>query len=163
MLRPQTVGDRGSRRLEGTWPHRLPHGAAPLRGRSARRRRPTLHVFAEGCNSGTPLNMTQRASVQVRGGAARLPPRATQRVSDRNSGAATRLGRYTKTTRRLHDARHGTATLLTAAGVAPRVVMQVLGHSQIAVPMNVYAHVVQDTQRKAVSHMDRLLRSRPRA
>ncbi|MFB7589313.1 tyrosine-type recombinase/integrase [Streptomyces sp. NPDC056169] len=64
---------------------------------------------------------------------------------------------------RLHDARHGTATLLTAAGVAPRVVMEILGHSQIAVTMNVYAHVVQDTQREAVSHMDRLLRRRPRS
>ncbi len=61
---------------------------------------------------------------------------------------------------RLHDARHSTATLLTAAGVAPRVVMEILGHSQIAVTMNVYTHVVQDTQREAVSHMDRLLRRR---
>src|SRR4029079_12032661 len=62
---------------------------------------------------------------------------------------------------RLHDARHGCATLLTAAGVAPRVVMEILGHSQIAVTMNVYTHVLQDTQREAVSHMDRLLRRRP--
>ncbi|MGI5449574.1 tyrosine-type recombinase/integrase [Streptomyces sp. CA-243310] len=61
---------------------------------------------------------------------------------------------------RLHDARHGTATLLTAAGVLPRVVMEILGHSQIAVTMNVYAHVVQDTQREAIGHMDRLLRQR---
>ncbi len=59
---------------------------------------------------------------------------------------------------RLHDARHGCATLLTAAGVAPRVVMEILGHSQIAVTMNIYAHVVQDTQREAVSHLDRMLR-----
>ncbi|MEU7551711.1 site-specific integrase [Streptomyces sp. NPDC044571] len=62
---------------------------------------------------------------------------------------------------RLHDARHGTATLLTAAGVAPRVVMEILGHSQISVTMNVYTHVVQDTQRQAMSHMDQLLRKRP--
>lgn len=61
---------------------------------------------------------------------------------------------------RLHDARHGTETLPTAAGVAPRVVMEVLGHSQIAVTMNVCTHVEQDTQREAVSHMDRLLRRR---
>ncbi|MBP2581828.1 integrase [Streptomyces sp. PvR006] len=40
--------------------------------------------------------------------------------------------------------------------------MEILGHSQIAVTMNVYTHVVQDTQREAVSHMDRLLRIRPR-
>ncbi|MEU9214259.1 hypothetical protein AB0D27_41855 [Streptomyces sp. NPDC048415] len=44
--------------------------------------------------------------------------------------------------------------------MAPRVVMEILGHSQIAVTMNVYAHVVQDTQREAVSHMDRLLTRR---
>ncbi|MEV0118529.1 site-specific integrase [Streptomyces sp. NPDC050844] len=61
---------------------------------------------------------------------------------------------------RLHDARHGCATLLTAAGVAPRVVMEILGHSQIAVTMNVYTHVVQDTQREAISHMDRMLKRR---
>jgi integrase len=60
---------------------------------------------------------------------------------------------------RLHDARHGTATLLTA-GVAPRVVMEILGHSQISITMDVYTHVVQDTQREAMSHMDPLLRKR---
>jgi integrase len=52
------------------------------------------------------------------------------------------------------------ATLLTAAGVAPRVVMEILGHSQISITMDVYTHVVQDTQREAVSHMDRLLKRR---
>ncbi|MEV8527483.1 site-specific integrase [Streptomyces sp. NPDC052000] len=62
---------------------------------------------------------------------------------------------------RLHDARRGCATLLTAAGVAPRVVMEILGHSQISLTMDVYTHVVQDTQREAISHMDRLLRRRP--
>ncbi|SES23049.1 tyrosine-type recombinase/integrase [Streptomyces qinglanensis] len=62
---------------------------------------------------------------------------------------------------RLHDARHGCATLLVAAGVAPRVVMEILGHSQISITMDVYTHVVQDTQREAISHMDRLLRRRP--
>ncbi|WP_406837105.1 tyrosine-type recombinase/integrase [Streptomyces sp. AHU1] len=47
-----------------------------------------------------------------------------------------------------HHARHGCASLLTAADVAPHVMMEILGHSQIAVTMNVYAHVVQDTQRE---------------
>ncbi|WP_436777849.1 tyrosine-type recombinase/integrase [Yinghuangia sp. YIM S09857] len=59
---------------------------------------------------------------------------------------------------RLHDARHGCATLLTAAGVPPRVVMEILGHSQISITMDVYTHVVQDTQREAISHMDRMLK-----
>ncbi|MEW1634486.1 site-specific integrase [Streptomyces sp. NPDC093801] len=59
---------------------------------------------------------------------------------------------------RLHDARHGCATLLTAAGVAPRVIMEILGHSQISITMDVYTHVVDDTKREAISHMDRMLR-----
>jgi len=58
---------------------------------------------------------------------------------------------------RLHDARHGCASFLAAAGVPPRVVMEILGHSQIAVTMNVYAHVAQDAQREALRHIDRLL------
>ncbi len=35
--------------------------------------------------------------------------------------------------------------------------MEILGHSQISITMDVYTHVVQDTQREAMSHMDRLL------
>ncbi|MDP9609133.1 integrase [Streptomyces demainii] len=38
---------------------------------------------------------------------------------------------------RLHDTRHGCASLLFAASAAPRVVMEILGHPQIAVTMNV--------------------------
>jgi integrase len=50
------------------------------------------------------------------------------------------------------------ATLLTSQGVPPRVVMEILGHSQIGVTMNVYAHAVQNTQREALATMDRLLK-----
>ncbi|MFD7920533.1 tyrosine-type recombinase/integrase [Streptomyces sp. NPDC059740] len=63
---------------------------------------------------------------------------------------------------RLHDTRHGCATLLFAAGVAPRVVMEILGHSQIAVTMNIYTHVSDDSRREAMGHMDRLLQRRRR-
>jgi integrase len=62
---------------------------------------------------------------------------------------------------RLHDARHGTATLFTAAGEVPGVVTEILGHSQISIITDVYTHVVQDTQREAISHMVRLLNRRP--
>lgn len=58
---------------------------------------------------------------------------------------------------RLHDARHGCATLLFAAGVPARVVMEILGHSQISVTMNIYTHVSDETRREAMGHMDRLL------
>lgn len=38
--------------------------------------------------------------------------------------------------------------------------MEILGHSPISITMDVYTHVVQDTQRDAISHMDRLLKRR---
>ncbi|WUQ25215.1 tyrosine-type recombinase/integrase [Streptomyces sp. NBC_00236] len=82
----------------------------------------------------------------------------SNRAASSSRRARVRPGRYF----RLHDARHGPATLFTAAGVAPRVVMEILGHSQTSITMDVYTHVVQDTQREAMSHRDRLLRSRRR-
>lgn len=45
------------------------------------------------------------------------------------------------------------ATLLTAAGVPPRLVMEILGHSQVA---------VTSSRTSGVSHLDRMLkRQRP--
>ncbi len=43
---------------------------------------------------------------------------------------------------RLHDARHTTATLLLEQGVDARVVMEILGHSQITLTQNTYQHVM---------------------
>jgi integrase len=43
---------------------------------------------------------------------------------------------------RFHDLRHTCATLLLERGVSPRVVMDILGHSQIALTMNIYGHVM---------------------
>jgi integrase len=37
-------------------------------------------------------------------------------------------------------------TLLLARGVSPRVVMDIIGHSQIAVTMNIYGHVLPTMQ-----------------
>lgn len=58
---------------------------------------------------------------------------------------------------RFHDLRHGAATLLLAQGVHPRTVMETLGHSTIAVTMNVYSHVVPALQREAADRLDAVL------
>lgn len=57
---------------------------------------------------------------------------------------------------RFHDLRHTCATLLLSRGVSPRMVMDVLDHSQIAVTMNVYGHVIP-AQQEAAGHMDAAL------
>lgn len=51
---------------------------------------------------------------------------------------------------RLHDLRHACATFLLASGASARTVMNLLGHSQIALTMNTYAHVLPEIERAAV-------------
>jgi integrase len=63
---------------------------------------------------------------------------------------------------RPHDLRHSCATLLIAKGVHPRVVMDILGHSQISITMNTYGHVTAAAQRTAAEAMDGLFLEEPR-
>lgn len=62
---------------------------------------------------------------------------------------------------RFHDLRHSCATLLVAAGVPPRIVMEILGHSQISLTMNTYTHVSVELQREALAKLDEMLRDAP--
>lgn len=62
--------------------------------------------------------------------------------------------------RRFHDLRHSCATLLLVQGVSPRVVMDVLGHSQIALTMNTYSHVIPELKRDAADRMEELIGDR---
>jgi integrase len=59
---------------------------------------------------------------------------------------------------RIHDLRHTAATLLLTQGVHSRVVMELLGHSQIAVTMNLYSHVVPSLRKEAAEQMDAALK-----
>lgn len=57
---------------------------------------------------------------------------------------------------RFYDLRHTCASLLLAQGVHMRVVMEILGHSQIAVTMNTYSHVTAQLERHAANQLDAL-------
>lgn len=58
---------------------------------------------------------------------------------------------------RFHDLRHTCASLLLAQGVPARVVMDVLGHSQLAITTDLYSHVMPTALREAADAMDRAL------
>jgi integrase len=58
---------------------------------------------------------------------------------------------------RLHDARHTAATLLLTQGVPARVVMEILGHSQISLTLGTYTHVVPELARDAANRMGEAL------
>src|SRR3954468_2556895 len=54
---------------------------------------------------------------------------------------------------RLHDARHTGATLLLQQGVPARVVMEILGHSQISLTLGTCSHVVPELAQEAAERM----------
>ena len=58
---------------------------------------------------------------------------------------------------RFHDLRHTAATLLLSLGEHPKVVQERLGHSTIAMTMDIYSHVMPTLQRQAADRLDTLL------
>ena len=57
---------------------------------------------------------------------------------------------------RFHDLRHTCASLLLAQGVSPRVVMEMLGHSQMSMTTDLYGHVMPTALRAAADAADYL-------
>ena len=58
---------------------------------------------------------------------------------------------------RFHDLHHSAATLLLSLGVHPKVVQELLGHTQISMTMDIYSHVLPSMQQDAVSRLNSLL------
>ncbi|HXE65354.1 MAG TPA: site-specific integrase [Bryobacteraceae bacterium] len=60
---------------------------------------------------------------------------------------------------RFHDLRHSHASQLLRQGVHPKIVQERLGHSGIAVTMDIYSHVLPGMQEQAAQGFDDALRS----
>lgn len=58
---------------------------------------------------------------------------------------------------RFHDLRHTAATLMLSAGIALKVVSDILGHENIATTANIYQHVLPSTMREALTIMDEMI------
>jgi integrase len=60
---------------------------------------------------------------------------------------------------RFHDLRHSAATLLLGLGIHPKIVSEMLGHSQIAITLDLYSHVTATMQQEAVRALEGLFGS----
>jgi len=58
---------------------------------------------------------------------------------------------------RFHDLRHSAASLLLSLGVHPKVVQELLGHTQIGITMDVYSHLLPGMQKDAMSKLNAVL------
>ena len=57
---------------------------------------------------------------------------------------------------RFHDLRHVAATLLLSEGIHPKIVQEILGHSQISMTLDVYSHVLPNMQQDAMNRLNDL-------
>jgi len=62
---------------------------------------------------------------------------------------------------RFHDLRHSAATLMLTMGVHPKVVQELLGHSQISMTLDIYSHVLPSMHRDAMSKLDDIFKQQP--
>jgi integrase len=60
---------------------------------------------------------------------------------------------------RFHDLRHSAATLLLGLGIHPKIVSELLGHSQVGITLDLYSHVTATMQQEAVRAFQGLLGS----
>ncbi len=58
---------------------------------------------------------------------------------------------------RFHDLRHCCASLLLAQNVHPKIVQEILGHTQIATTLDLYSHVLPHVRRETADLMDQML------
>lgn len=58
---------------------------------------------------------------------------------------------------RFHDLRHTAATLLLGQGIHPKIVSEMLGHSQVAITLDLYSHVTPTMQQEAAAALDSVL------
>lgn len=61
---------------------------------------------------------------------------------------------------RLHDLRHTHATLALQAGVHPKIVSERLGHSSIAITLDIYSHAIPHLQKEAAAEVATLVLGR---
>jgi integrase len=61
---------------------------------------------------------------------------------------------------RFHDLRHTAATLLLAEGVHPKIVSEMLGHTEIGITLDLYSHVTPAMHESASGALGRLLDQR---
>lgn len=55
---------------------------------------------------------------------------------------------------RFHDLRHSAATILLSWGIHPKVVQEILGHSQISMTLDTYSHVLPSMQDEVTKKWD---------
>ena len=60
---------------------------------------------------------------------------------------------------RFHDLRHAHATLMLRQGIHPKIVSERLGHSSVAITLDIYSHVLPGLQEAAAHRFEECLQA----
>ena len=151
------------------WPCGAPCTGSRARAWSTRRRRPRAACARSRCPSRWSARCTSTRRARPASGCSPPTSGTTTTWSSPSPTAGPSTRRPTTTPGavccsragvrhvRLHDGRHTAATLLLSEGVHPRVVMELLGHSQMRTTMDIYSHVMPALAREAADRMGAVL------
>ena len=78
-----------------------------------------------------------------------IPPPATYTLRTRRSRSSARRSPHA-----CANLRHSSATLLLSLGVHPKVVQEILGHSQISMTLDIYSHVLPSMHQDAMTRLN---------
>jgi len=85
-------------------------------------------------------------------------PERFSREFERKQATYNRLHPTTPLPRlRLHDLRHTWATLALQAGIHPKIVSERLGHTKIAITLDLYSHVIPGMQSEAAEQVSAMI------
>ena len=58
---------------------------------------------------------------------------------------------------RFHDLRHSCASLMLREGIHPKIVSEMLGHSSVAITLDIYSHVTPGLQEAAAKSLNEVI------
>jgi integrase len=125
---------------------------------------PIGYLFSDPANAGplTPHKITDEfREIARKAGLVPMRVRATTRVGRRakvsKPKSAKPAGERRATGITFHSLRHTCASMLLAANIHPKIVQEMLGHSTIAITMDLYSHVTPSMQAEAAQRLDAIL------
>jgi integrase len=137
----------------------------PSRPKRARRASHQRRIQPSSSSLATPGHRRQLVRADVIAKTERHPASQIERQDpDRHQFLSDRVGLRANKEQavqpriRFHDRRHSAATLL-GLGIHPKIVSEMLGHSQIAITLDLYSHVTATMQQEAVRAFEGLFGS----
>jgi integrase len=123
---------------------------------------PTGYIFPDPKGGGAPWaphKVTDAfRDLARKAGLVPMSARATTRAGRRAKATAPKRSREQRPpTITFHTLRHTCASLLLAQGVHPKIVQEMLGHSSVAITMDLYSHVTPSLQTEAAQRLDAIL------